>query len=72
MINQLETKVQDLEKKKHQSEARCCKATQDMDFMKVETRSLVAKVEIAENYALGEMQNLASERQIKEFKVLLA
>ena len=34
-------------------------------------RSLVAKVEMAENHALGEMQNLASERQIKEFKGLL-
>ena len=35
-------------------------------------RSLVAKVEIAENNALGKMENLASEIQIKEFKGLLA
>ena len=33
--------------------------------MKVEMRGLVAKVEMAENRALGEMQNLASEIQIK-------
>ena len=55
MINQLETRVQDLEEKKHRSEAHCCKATQDMDFMKVEMRGLVAKVEIAENRPLGEL-----------------
>ena len=65
LINQLETKVQDLEEAKHQSEACCCKATQDMDLMKVDMKILVAKFEIAENHALGEMQNLASERQIK-------
>ena len=65
LINQLETKLQDLEEEKHQSEARCCKATQDMDCIKVEMRSLVAKVEMAENRALGEMQNLDSEIQIK-------
>ena len=52
LINQLETKVQDLEEKKHRSEARCCKTTQDMDCMKVETRSLIAKVEMTENHAL--------------------
>ena len=43
-----------------------------MECMKVEMRSLVAKFEMEENHALGEMQNLASERQIKEFKGLLA
>ena len=55
LINQPETKVQDCEEQKHRSEARCCKATQDMACMKVEMRSLVAKVEIAENHAIGEM-----------------
>ena len=35
-------------------------------------RSLVAKFDMAENHAIGEMQNLASEIQIKELKVLLA
>ena len=65
LINQLETKVQDLEGEKHRSEARCCKSIQDMDCMKVEIRSLVAKVEMTENHALGEMKNLASERWIK-------
>ena len=71
-LKQLEKKVQDLEEEKHRSEARRCKAMQDMECMKVEMRSLVAKVYMAENHALGEMQNLASERQIKEFKGLLA
>ena len=65
LINQLETKVQDPEEEKHQSEARCCKSMQSMDCMNVQMRSLVANVEMAENHALGEMQNLASERQIK-------
>ena len=59
-LYQLETKVQDLEEEKHRSEARCCKAMQDMECMKVEMRSLVAKVEMAENHDLGEIQNLAS------------
>ena len=57
--------MQDLEEEKHRSEARCFKAMQDMDCMKVDMRSLVAKVEMAENRALGEMQNIASEIQIK-------
>ena len=65
LINQLETKVQDLEEKKHRSEACCCKVMKDMDCMKVEMGILVAKVEMAENHAPGEIQNLASERQIK-------
>ena len=65
LINQLETKVQDLEEEKHLSEACCCKAMQDMEWMKVDIRSLVAKVEMVKNHALGKMQNLASERQIK-------
>ena len=43
-----------------------------MDYIKVEIRSLVAKFETEENHALGKMQNLASERQIKQFKQLLA
>ena len=62
--------MQDLEEEKHRSEARCCKSTQDMDCMKVGMKSLVAKVEMAENHALGEMQKLASERQIKKFNGL--
>ena len=53
LINQLETKVWNLEEKKHRSEACCCKATQDMDCMKVEMRSLVVKVEMADNRSLG-------------------
>ena len=65
LINQLETKVQNLEEEKHLSEARCCKAMQDMECTKVEMRSLVYKLEMAENHALGEMRKLASERQIK-------
>ena len=65
LIDQLETKVQDLEEEKHRSEARCCKAMQDMDCMKVEMRSLVAKVDTEESHAHGKMQNLASERWIK-------
>ena len=65
LINQLDTKVQDLEEDKHHSEERCYKEISDMDLMKVDMKSLVAKFEIAENHALGEMQNLASERQIK-------
>ena len=72
LINQLETKVRDLEEKKHQSEAHFGKATQDMDCVKVEMRSLFAKVEMSENHALGEIQNLASEIQIKKFKGILA
>ena len=72
MINQLETKVKDFKEEKHRSESHCYKTMQDMDCMKVEMRSLVAKVEIAENNALGKMENLASEIQIKEFKGLLA
>ena len=36
LINQLETKLQDLEEDKHRSEARCCKAMQDIECMKVE------------------------------------
>ena len=43
-----------------------------MDCMKVKIKSLVAKVEMAENHALGEIQNLASEIHMKEFKGLLA
>ena len=65
MINQLETKVQDLEEKKHRREACCCKAMQDMECMTIEMRTLVAKVEMAENHDIGETQNFASERQIK-------
>ena len=65
LIKKLETKVQYLEEEKHRSEARCCKAMQNMECMKVEMRSLVAKNEMSENHALGEMQNLDSERQIK-------
>ena len=65
LINQLKKKVQDLEEEKHQSESHCFKAMQDMDCMKAEMRSLVATVEMAENHALLEMQNLASEIQIK-------
>ena len=72
LINQLETKVQDLEEEKHRSEAHCCKAMQDMDCMRVDIWSLVAKVEMEENHALMEMQDLDSERQIKEFMGLLA
>ena len=72
LINQLGKKVQNLEENKHLSEARCCKAMQDMECMKVEMRSLVAKAEMAENHDIGETQNLASERQIKHFKGLLA
>ena len=30
LINQLETKFQDLEEEKHRSEAQCCKAMKDM------------------------------------------
>ena len=65
LINQMETKVQDLEEEKYRSESLCCKSMQDMDCMKVDMRSLVAKVQMAGNHALEEMQNLASERQIK-------
>ena len=72
LINQLETKVQDIEEEKHRSEARCCKEMQDMECMKVEIRSLVAKVDMAENHSLGEMKNLVSEIQIKEFRGFLA
>ena len=43
-----------------------------MDCMKAEMRSLFAKVEMLENNAIGEMQNLASGRQIKNFKEILA
>ena len=45
---------------------------QYIECMEVEMRNLVSNVEMEENHALGEMQNLASERQIKEFKGLLA
>ena len=64
--------MQDLEEEKHRSEARCCKSMQDMECMKVDMRNLVSKDEMAENHYLGGMLNLASERQIKEFKGLLA
>ena len=40
--------------------------------MKVEIRSLVAKVDKADNNSLREIQDLASERNIKYFKKLLA
>ena len=72
LINQLETKVQDLEEEKNRSEARCCKSMQDMDCIKVEMRSLVAKVDMADNHALGEMEKLASEIQMKKFKGILS
>ena len=65
LINQLETKLQDIEEEKYRSEARCCKSMQYMDCTKSEMRSLVTKVEMAENHDPGEMQNLASERQVK-------
>ena len=64
--------MQDFEEEKHRSEAHCCKAMQDMDCMRVDIWSLVAKVEMEENHALMEMQDLDSERQIKEFMGLLA
>ena len=35
LINQLETKVQDLEEEKNWSEVPCCKEMQDMECMKV-------------------------------------
>ena len=41
LINRLKKKVQNLEENKHLSEARCFKATQDMDSMKVQMRILV-------------------------------
>ena len=47
LINQLETKVQDLEEGKHRSESHCCKAMKDIDCLKVEIRSLVTKIEMA-------------------------
>ena len=52
VLIQLETKVQGLEEAKHQNENLCCKSRQDMDFVKIEIMSLVAKVEMAENHAL--------------------
>ena len=60
LINQLETKIQDLEEDNHWSESLCCKSIQDMEYMKVEMKGLVSKVEIAKNNDLGEIQNLAS------------
>ena len=57
--------MQDLEEEKHQSGAHFCKAMQDMECMNVEMISLVDKAEMAENHALGETQNLASEIQMK-------
>ena len=58
-------KVQYLEEDKHQSEDQFCKSMQDMDCMKVDMRNLFSKVDVAENHDIGEMQNLASEIQIK-------
>ena len=57
--------MQDLEEERHQSKARCYNAIQDMDYIKVEMRTLVAEVEMAENICIREMKNLASETQIK-------
>ena len=37
----------------------------NINFMKVDMRILVAKVDMADNNDLGEIHNLASERQIK-------
>ena len=48
------------------------KKMQDMDCTKVDMRSLVAKIYLAENHAPEEMQNIASEIQVKQFKELLA
>ena len=53
LINQLETKVQDLEEDKHLSKARCLKAIQYMYFIQVEIGILVAKVEMSDNHDLG-------------------
>ena len=39
-----------------------------MDCMKVEIRILGTKVDMEENHALGKIQNLASEIQIKKPK----
>ena len=44
----------------------------DMDCMKVDTRSLVAKFDMAENNSHGEIHDRASERQIKQVKRILA
>ena len=67
LINQPETKVQYFEEEKHQIEAHCCKAMRYMDCMKAEKRILVSKFDMSENHSLGEIHNLASERQIKQF-----
>ena len=61
LINQLKTKVQELEEYKHQKEDLCCKSMQDMDGIKVYMRILVAKFEISENHDTEKMKNLASE-----------
>ena len=40
-------------------------SNENIDCMKVDMRSLVSKLDMVDNHALGEMQNLVSERQIK-------
>ena len=45
--------------------SRCWKTMQDMDCIKVDMRILVASFDMEENHALGQMQNLASERHKK-------
>ena len=43
-----------------------------MDYMKVYMRRLVAKVDMTDNHSPGEMQNIASEIQIKQFNGIIS
>ena len=43
----------------------------DKDIIKLDMRSLIAKLNMINNNDIGEMKNLASEIQIKQFKGII-
>ena len=57
--------MEDIEEAKHQSEYRCYKVIQDKDVIKATMRSLVETFNMENNIDTGEMQNFASEIQMK-------
>ena len=43
----------------------------DKDIIKLDMRSLIAKLNMINNNDIGEMKNLASEIQMKQFKGII-
>ena len=64
LIDKLETKTKNLEEWNIGGKL-MLQSNENIDCMKVDMRSLVSKLDMVDNHALGEMQNLVSERQIK-------